>query len=90
MPIKVNIQKEKRLTVTAAKKGEIAISLGNIIIEQSNAEEYDGEYRVIPQAFHAQTLDSANKIMREDVTVAEIPYFAVSNEEGGKTVIIGG
>lgn len=88
MPIKVNIQKEKQLTVTAAKKGEIAISLGNIIIEQSNAEEYDGDYHVIPQAFHAQTLDSANKIMREDVTVAEIPYFAVSNEEGGITETI--
>lgn len=88
MPIKVNVQKDKRITATAAKKGEIAISLGNIIIEQSNAEEYDGEYRVIPQAFHVQTLESANKIMREDVTVAEIPYFAVSNEEGGITETI--
>ena len=38
MPIKVNIQKDKKITVTVAKKGEIEISLGNIIIEQSNAE----------------------------------------------------
>lgn len=51
-------------------------------------EEYAGPYIVRPTPA-GQTLDTDGKVMKDDVTVEPIPYFAVSNEAGGKTVYIG-
>lgn len=49
---------------------------------------YDGPYTVVPAAFAEQVLETADKVMREDVTVTEIPYFEVSNEKQGYTAVI--
>lgn len=51
-------------------------------------ELYEGEYEVIPR-FSEQTLPTTDKVLTEDVTVREIPYFETSNESGGTTVYIG-
>ena len=50
-------------------------------------ERYEGPYTVYPDTFD-QTLDTSNKVMREDVVVREIPFAEVSNPAGGTTVII--
>lgn len=50
-------------------------------------EIYSGAYKVIPAAFESQTLDTNNKLMTDDVTVTEVPYYETSNESG-KTVYI--
>lgn len=50
--------------------------------------DYDGPYEAIPKA-HPQTLETKDKSMKDNVTVAEIPYHEVSNETG-TTVVIGG
>lgn len=52
----------------------------------SVAEEYDGEYTVVPKT-HEQELDTKNKLMKDNVTVKKIPYHEVSNDTG-TTVII--
>lgn len=49
---------------------------------------YEGDYNLIPKVM-AQTMDTKEKVMKENVTVAEIPFHEVSNETG-KTIIIGG
>lgn len=49
---------------------------------------YEEEYFVTPSAT-AQTLSTAGKTMTDDLTVEEIPYYEVSNAEGGTTVNIG-
>lgn len=54
----------------------------------SNYEVYEGEYKVTPSVSN-QTLDTANKLMKSDVTIEEIPYAEVSNNSGGKTASIG-
>ena len=50
-------------------------------------EPYEGPYDVTPKVT-AQTLPTAKKLMREDVSVRAIPYFDVSNPAGGNTIYI--
>lgn len=49
--------------------------------------EYEGPYEVTPQV-EAQTLETAGKIMKNDVAVKAIPIYEVSNTSGGSTVYI--
>ena len=50
-------------------------------------EPYEGPYDVTPKVT-AQTLQTAQKFMREVVSVRAIPYFDVSNPAGGNTIYI--
>lgn len=43
---------------------------------------YHGSYLVVPRANRKQVLRTQNRIMKEDVTVLEVPYFETSNETG--------
>ena len=58
------------------------------ITNDGDADPYIGNYEVIPKV-KAQTLNTANKLMKKDVLVLEIPYFDVSNSAGGNTIYIG-
>lgn len=49
---------------------------------------YSGDYGVTP-TIDGQTLETAQKLMKDDVTVKAIPYFDVGNTSGGSTVYIG-
>lgn len=49
---------------------------------------WNGNYIVTPSIF-AQSLDTKGKVMRDNVTINEIPYSEVSNTSGGNTVHIG-
>lgn len=51
--------------------------------------EYVGPYEVVPQAFNAQTLQTAFMLLNDDIVVSEIPYFDVGNESDGSTIYIG-
>lgn len=53
-----------------------------------DADPYTGEYEVVPKAFSSQTLETANKVLDENVVVAEVPYFETSNISAGKTAYI--
>ena len=55
----------------------------------AGCEPYSGSYEVRPK-IEAQTLPTADRHMKEDLRVLEIPYFEVENTHEGKTVIIGG
>lgn len=54
---------------------------------ESEAPEYDGTYEVTPTDA-AQTLQTAHRLLRQDVTVNGVPYFETGNESGGVTVSI--
>ena len=47
---------------------------------------YEGPYVVVPQVIE-QTLETAEKIMQDDVTVTEIPYAETSNPHGTTVTI---
>lgn len=51
-------------------------------------ETYEGDYTVIPKVSE-QELQTKNKMMKENVTIEQIPFHEFSNETG-TTVVIGG
>ena len=51
-------------------------------------EYYDGSYNIVPKPDKKQILSTANKILENDITVFEIPFYSVSNNLG-ETVYIG-
>ena len=53
-----------------------------------SAERFPGPYEVTP-AIVEQTLATKQKVMDKDLTVKEIPYYAVTNNANGITVTIG-
>lgn len=55
--------------------------------EGNSAEDYVGEYTITPSR-ETKILETANKILTENVTVVAIPYSEVSNLSGGKTFYI--
>lgn len=50
---------------------------------------YDGDYIVTPKAYEEQVLETDKKLMKDDVTVLEIPISIVGNLGGGATAHIG-
>lgn len=70
---------------------ELKAVFGNFygVTEQPpDAEIYTGQYNVTPKP-EAQSLNTAQKLMTDDVTIKSIPYYDVSNTAGGRTVFIG-
>lgn len=53
-----------------------------------SVERYNGDYVVVPKT-DSQVLKTRQKLMTDDLTVKEIPYYEVSNESNGNTVYIG-
>ena len=64
-------------------------TMGEIHVVTVGAAPYDGEYTVTPD-FEEQTLETANMLMKDDVTVKPILVSSVSNHAGGRTIYIGG
>ena len=64
------------------------ISFGDYIKVDKDTEAYMGEYEITPKPYVSQTLNTANKMMLDDILVFQIPYFETSNTNG-TTVYIG-
>lgn len=69
---------------TASLTGDIAIS-NTVIVDY---DEFEGPYEVKPLV-ESQTLDTKEKLMKEDLVVLAIPYAEVANLSNGITVTIG-
>ena len=79
-PIPLSIMQDDEITLTA----ENGVSLA-----QKQGVAYTGVYEVTPSG-KKTVLQTAQKTMRNDVTIHPIPYYEVSNPAGGSTVYIGG
>lgn len=75
------IRAELRQTITAKVSAQIAGGAAH--------ETYTGAYNVEPD-FDGETLETKGKLMTDDVTVQPISVSRVSNQQGGRTVYIGG
>lgn len=71
-----------RLTAGGTIKGMLTVPTSVV------TDVYDGEYTVIPKAHEAQVLETAQKLLLDDVTVTKVPYYETSNIYDGKTVYI--
>lgn len=58
-----------------------------VAVESDPHETYSGDYNITPK-ITTQVFDTNNKLMNDDITVVEIPYFETSNLDGGTTVYI--
>lgn len=76
-------------TLEDFKKGFGAYLEANQIITKDDFEKYVGSYEVIPLPLMEQILQTADKVLTDDIVVAPIPYATVSNLAGGYTAIIG-
>lgn len=90
----IDIEVYESDTVIQAELDSTAIietELESIVVIQGNGAElpdYKGKYEITP-GIEKQVLQTKNRSMRDNVTIKEIPTYAVSNSEG-TTFIIGG
>lgn len=88
----ISIQRKQLSGDLSISRKEIQGDLpGDLIfgVPGKDAPTYDGPYAVTP-SLNEQMLETAQKMMSDNVTVKEIPIYVVSNNSGGTTVIIGG
>lgn len=60
-----------------------------IVVNSGDVPVYDGAYSVTPKVYEETTLETKKKLMKNNVTVARIPQYQVSNDADGVTLIIG-
>lgn len=66
-----------------------ATSETKIEVVSSEDNPYAGPYTVTPKVADSVVLGTKGKTMTADVNVLKIPQYLVSNDAGGKTIIIG-
>lgn len=67
----------------------LCLEIETVSIVYIGGEPYFGTYKVTPKIKDSVILDTTDKLLKEDVIVQKIPQFEVSNEAGGKTLILG-
>ena len=60
-----------------------------VVHESTDGEIYQGDYTVTPKVTKEVLLQTKSKVMKNNVTVLKVPQFEVSNDAGGKTLILG-
>lgn len=76
-----------RLMVELGTKPKFDAELGGKTIA-AVVPRYDGDYTVTPTSSE-QILQTAQKLMTDNLTISAIPFYTVPNEQGGQTAIIG-
>ena len=61
---------------------------GTLSLGSGTAPQYAGPYEVTPKAHAEQILNTSGKLMINDVTVFEVPYYETSNLFDGLTAYI--
>lgn len=86
--LKGRIANEARLVGTIGQHKNLK---GRIVIQtdRTGYDNYVGSYEVIPK-IEDQLLPTKEKYLQNDIKIKSIPYYEVSNNNGGITVIIGG
>lgn len=87
LDIRMNVSTQHREMTLAVNRTHRDITLE---IEKGGfvPEEYEGPYSVVPKLTE-QVLATQGKLMTDDVEIAEITVWEVSNPQGGVTVTIG-
>ena len=69
----------------------LSASFGEVIVTEippQGIEVYKGEYAVTPKV-EAQSLETANKLLKQNVAIRAIPFYETTNNSGGMTAYIG-
>lgn len=82
---------DKKLNVdfrTRNEKTKVDFEHLQVVSDNVGVDYYKGNYTVTPKV-EKQELATRQKFLTENVKIKEIPFFEVSNLEGGQTVFIG-
>lgn len=69
------------------ESGSFSGELG-IFYTGGKANAYQGETTVIPRASADTVLHTKDTLVKEDITVKQVPIYATSNKAGGSTIYI--
>lgn len=84
----IDVNDVEMMSIDLVTEDEILnIDFGIVMERDIQYDYYDGSYEVTPK-INAQSLNTAEKVMREDLKVKSIPYYEVDNTKG-TTVYIG-
>ena len=64
--------------------GESTLSGTLSVATGQDYDIYSGEYEIIPDVEDEQTLETAHKLLTDNIVVAKVPYFETSNAFGPK------
>ena len=81
IPIRIN-QTDKYNLKLAERTNHIQFGFYDKVEAAGGIDEYEGPYVVTPKAWEEIILDTDYKLMKDDVTVLEIPYYETSNVSG--------
>ena len=82
---------DKKLNVdfrTRNEKIKVDFEHLQVVSDNVGVDYYKGNYTVTPKV-EKQELATRQKFLTENVKIKEIPFFEVSNLEGGQTAFIG-
>ena len=76
------------LECSISQSSTLNIDYNNIEYVLTDKVKYNGDYIVVPKPNEEQVLETKDKFLDDNVTVREIPFFKVSNNNGS-TIYIG-
>lgn len=79
---------EKEVIFEIGNDAEMTFGLGDPVIVGRDYEEYIGETTVIPKVKEQTILETAGKLLNDDITVTEVPVSIVTSPSGGLTYYI--
>ena len=71
-----------------SNRGSLSGTLSCPSVNTGGFDIYSGDYELTPKAHQSQTINTKNKVLRDDITVAKIPYWETSNTSNGMTAYI--
>ena len=86
--VQISILEPQTVDVEIITEPAVEINLEGELVRVGDYDEYNGPYSVEPKRID-QTLTTNDKHLSQNILVKQVPYAAVSNLAGGKTVIIG-
>lgn len=86
--IEITIAEPPIVDICIVSEDTVEVDIGSELVRLGDYEEYQGPFSIEP-AKHVQKLPTSDKYVSRDITVKQVPYAEVSNNAGGKTVIIG-
>lgn len=89
MRVVFDVRKKRNIAIGLHRRKEVRMSLENVRINVGASDPYEGPYVVTPSTYNDIGLRTKSKWMKEDVNVKQYPQTYVSNDAGGKTLILG-
>lgn len=76
-----------RLIVRPAPRLRLHVQRAKLVY--AGGQPYTGAYQVTPKTYEHTVLETRDRLLTDNIQIAPVPQYAVSNSAGGETFIIG-